>query len=486
MHDQVNNNHHHKNDDDDENSISDNEKPLLTKSLENVASYTCHEQNSADKIPEVKYNETNISQKTQLQNNDNNDQSSSKETSLLIALQIFFPFIVAGFGTVFAGSLLDYVQNWKIFKEIPEVYILVPALLGLKGNLEMTLASRLSTAANVGKMECPKRKWSIIFGNMALTQAQALVVAVLASLLAVTLGWIKSDQFSLHHGFLLCACSLVTASITSALLGTLMVAVVIFSRRCGINPDNVATPIAASLGDLITLALLSVTSNSLYKIMDSHQWVSPLICGLFLLILPLWFYISHHNSYTHHILYSGWWPVILAMIISSAGGVILSNVVPNSPEIAAFSPVINGVGGNLVAVQASRLSTNLHRSSELGTLPEGIKYGFVATFCACSVLSKTSRVLLAMCIPGHIIFLVLLSHLNTTSTHPTYVFMCFYLLACFIQVGILLFICNICVHFLWKKKHDPDNCAIPFLTAIGDLFGTALLTGAFKLSKAKK
>ena len=31
---------------------------------------------------------------------------------------------------------------------IPEVYILVPALLGLKGNLEMTLASRLSTAVS--------------------------------------------------------------------------------------------------------------------------------------------------------------------------------------------------------------------------------------------------------------------------------------------------------------------------------------------------
>jgi solute carrier family 41 len=33
----------------------------------------------------------------------------------------------------------------NVFKEITEIYILVPALLGLKGNLEMTLASRLST-----------------------------------------------------------------------------------------------------------------------------------------------------------------------------------------------------------------------------------------------------------------------------------------------------------------------------------------------------
>lgn len=34
-----------------------------------------------------------------------------------------------------------------------EVFILVPALLGLKGNLEMTLASRLSTAVSIQGVE---------------------------------------------------------------------------------------------------------------------------------------------------------------------------------------------------------------------------------------------------------------------------------------------------------------------------------------------
>lgn len=40
-----------------------------------------------------------------------------------------------------------------------------------------------------------------------------------------------------------------------------MVAVIIGSRKVGINPDNVATPIAASLGDLITLSLLAGVSS---------------------------------------------------------------------------------------------------------------------------------------------------------------------------------------------------------------------------------
>ncbi|GCC43074.1 hypothetical protein chiPu_0027182, partial [Chiloscyllium punctatum] len=37
--------------------------------------------------------------------------------------------------------------------------------------------------------------------------------------------------------------------------------------------------------------------------------------------------------------------------------------------MAVFTPVINGVGGNLVAIQASRISTYLHLWSVPGVLP---------------------------------------------------------------------------------------------------------------------
>jgi len=57
-----------------------------------------------------------------------------------------------------------------VFRVVSEVFILVPALLGLKGNLEMTLASRLSTQANLGHMDKPKEQWSLIIGNLALIQ----------------------------------------------------------------------------------------------------------------------------------------------------------------------------------------------------------------------------------------------------------------------------------------------------------------------------
>ena len=71
--------------------------------------------------------------------------SDSQESFCSITLEIMFPFIIAGLGMVGAGIVLDIVQHWPVFETINELFILVPALLGLKGNLEMTLASRLST-----------------------------------------------------------------------------------------------------------------------------------------------------------------------------------------------------------------------------------------------------------------------------------------------------------------------------------------------------
>lgn len=47
--------------------------------------------------------------------------------------------------------------------------------------------------------------------------------------------------------------------------GTLMVCIVVGARKLGVNPDNIATPIAASLGDLITLSLLAVVSSFFYR-----------------------------------------------------------------------------------------------------------------------------------------------------------------------------------------------------------------------------
>lgn len=293
------------------------------------------------------------------------------ESALTIAKQVVVPYIMAAIGLVGAGLFLDKIQHWNVYQEINELYVLVPSLLGLKGNLEMTLASRMSTAANKGELDDIKERNLIIKGNLALIQCQASVVALFAAIIAMTLSWIPLGTFNMYHALILCSASLYTAALASVILSSIMMFIIIKCHKYGINPDNVATPIAASLGDLTTLALLSGISHFLFIAKDSsYHWIIPLALFVFILLIPVWVSIASEIKQTNDTLKNGWEPVIAAMFISSTGGFILEKAINIFNGIAIYTPGMNGVGGNLAAIQASRISTYLHRKILKGDLQD--------------------------------------------------------------------------------------------------------------------
>lgn len=51
------------------------------------------------------------------------------------------------------------------------------------------------------------------------------------------------------------------------------------------------------------------------------------------------------------------------------GGLVLDKAVGVFNGFVVFQPIINGIGGNLVSVQASKISTMLHQSSIIGIVP---------------------------------------------------------------------------------------------------------------------
>ena len=77
------------------------------------------------------------------------------------------------------------------------------------------------------------------------------------------------QEFDIYHTKISCACSILTASVVSFLLGIITASVIVVLRRLKINPDNVATPIAGRLGDIFSLILLSVVASYLYGIMEN-------------------------------------------------------------------------------------------------------------------------------------------------------------------------------------------------------------------------
>ena len=166
--------------------------------------------------------------------------TDSEESPWLIAKQVFFPYMMAALGLVAAGLVLDDVQHWEVFDKVKELYVLVPSLLGLKGNLEMTLASRMSTAANNGLLDTKEQIRTMIKANMALIQCQASVVATMAALIAMLMSWIPSDTFILDHAMIMCASALYTAAIASAVLSFLMMMIIVY-RAISCNLDTLHT-----------------------------------------------------------------------------------------------------------------------------------------------------------------------------------------------------------------------------------------------------
>ncbi|CAG0914424.1 unnamed protein product [Notodromas monacha] len=346
------------------------------------------------------------------------NETAKEESALRIASQVFLPFLIAGVGMVCAGLLLDIVQ------------------------------------------------------------CQALVVAFLASVAAVGLGFIPDGTYNLRHGLVLCASALTTASLASFILGVIMIFVIIGSREFGINPDNVATPIAASLGDLTTLALLAFTAKWLYA--GQNRW--PLIAPKERL-LRKYLNDGEEMSSNKRGAQDGLDSRDLCHVDQQVWGMILGYAVGIYKGIAVFQPVINGAGGNLAAVQASRLSTFLHTRCPFGQLPASCHGTVWANPCKLFAdpgsESATIRVLLAFVIPGHVIFALFIAFFNAGHTAVSPAFMAFYLTAAVLQVTLLLYSCHVLVHWMWKKSIDPDNSAIPYLTALGDLLGTGFLAIAF-------
>ncbi|XP_068159416.1 solute carrier family 41 member 3 isoform X2 [Drosophila tropicalis] len=398
-----------------------------------------------------------------------------------ILLQVSIPFFLAGIGTIGAGIVLGRVEKWYVFKNVSELFILVPALLGLKGNLDMCLASRLSTQVNLGNMTSRKDVTRMIVGNIALVQVQATVASFLVAMFAVSVGAAMTGNFYFRNVMLLTASAMFTATSSCFVLDFVLVAVILFSQKYRLNPDNLATPLAASIGDVVSISLLSFIASLLYEHIETHLWITFIVVTCYLVLLPMWVVIVLKNEFTRPVLKSGWVPVLSALCISGLGGLVLDAAVEVFNGFVVFQPIINGIGGNLVSVQASKISTMLHQSSIIGIIPPHTKiweWPWRALFKGVPY-AKTARILIAMSIPGNVLFIFVADYINMNTSTISWVFVLSYLTASLIQVMLLLYIAHIIVHAMWKWKIDPDNSSIPYLTALGDLLGSSLLALAW-------
>lgn len=134
-------------------------------------------------------------------------------------------------------------------------------------------------------------------------------------------------------------------------------------------------------------------------------------------LIPLFGCIVWKNKHVKDLLYTGWTPIICAMVISSIAGIVLEQYVEKYKGVALLTPVLIGVAGNLGSIYASRISTSLHQSMQE-------KY------------KSVEYALFFMNIPVQLAFLLIIWSFGMGQLHYNFWFFLTYLLDSFLCVSI--------------------------------------------------
>lgn len=131
--------------------------------------------------------------------------------------------------------------------------------------------------------------------------------------------------------------------------------------RSGWDPDDVATSIVSSFGDLVTVLLIVVLANFFYQIQIKSFFYIIAVIGCILIMFP---FVMHYTVSDPDlfliITYSG--PAILiSTVLSLLAGMIFETTSNNYKQVLLLLPVFSGFVGNSVSIITSLISTTLHR-----------------------------------------------------------------------------------------------------------------------------
>jgi mgtE-like transporter len=161
--------------------------------------------------------------------------------------------LVSSGGDLLAGLTLGAITH--TLETLPGLLVLVPAAIGMRGNIFGALGSRLGTMIHTGTFQVSRRSdtevGQNILASLALTLSISLALAVLAKAVAV--------GFGLGHTITVTdfvVISVVGGAVSSIFVLGLTLAVASGAVRFGWDMDNVAAPLVTAAGDIVTLPSL--------------------------------------------------------------------------------------------------------------------------------------------------------------------------------------------------------------------------------------
>ena len=162
----------------------------------------------------------------------------------------FVALLLSSGGDLLAGLTLGAITG--TLEALPGLLVLVPAAIGMRGNIFGGLGSRFSTAIHTGTFRVSRRLDTLVGQNvvasLALSLSISLVLAVLAK--AVCVGFGVANSIAIVDFVVI---SVVGGMLSSVVVLLVVVVVTSLSVRFDLDLDNVHTPIVTAAGDMVTL-----------------------------------------------------------------------------------------------------------------------------------------------------------------------------------------------------------------------------------------
>jgi mgtE-like transporter len=274
------------------------------------------------------------------------------------------PGIRAGFGALLISSGGDLLAGLALaglsntLTTLPGLIILIPAAIGMRGNVMGGLGSRLGTMIHAGTFRSSRRLNSEVGQNLiasiVLSLATSVALAFLARTVTIAIG---GPSISVADFMVI---SVIGAILSSFVVMFLTVAVAGLCARKRWDLDNVAAPIVTAAGDTVTLPSLWIATFLVgYHLVTPVIAIACALLGVACLVIAL---ISKLPVLRRIVIES--FPIlVVAGSIDIIAGALLQKRESDLlvfPALLVMLPAFLEDSGSLGAILGARVSTKLH------------------------------------------------------------------------------------------------------------------------------
>ena len=256
-----------------------------------------------------------------------------------------------------AGAFLGSITG--TFERLPGLLVLVPAAIGLRGNIFGAFGNRMSTTIHAGTFELSTRRTTVLGQNvtavLVLTLGMSALLAVIAKSIAVALGIDRTISIL----------DLSLISVFGGLLASVLVlgsalALTSAAVRHDWDLDNVNAPLVSTLGDVLTLPALYVATS-----LVGIAVLTPMLGVVALAVAGAALYHGTMSrlQQLRRIVRESLPVLVLAGAVSAMAGIVLERRFESFatlPALLVLVPAHLSSAGALGGILSSRLATKLH------------------------------------------------------------------------------------------------------------------------------